>query len=106
IDLRLPFYETRLIEFCAAMPEEEKLKNGLIRWVFRVAMEGYLPDLVRLRPRKSKYEPNFHEGLRKAESARIRHLLLEKDLGLSEFVNMDYVREVVGGFEDGSVSGG
>jgi asparagine synthase (glutamine-hydrolysing) len=105
VELRLPFYDTRLIEFCAAIPEDQKLRDGLVRWVMRNAMEGYLPDLVRLRPEKSNYEINFAEVFRREELGRLKRLLVDQDLGLGEILDMDSVRGLVSRLEEGKLMG-
>ena len=54
IDMRHPFYDKRLVEFCYAIPSEIKIKFGFSRYVNRIALEGILPKEIQWRPTKSK----------------------------------------------------
>ena len=81
------------------------MRDGYTRWVMRNAMEGYLPDVVRLRPHKSNYEVNFAEALRRDELPSIKRLLLHTDLGLDALVNMDRLRPMVTQLEEGKLMG-
>ena len=47
LEARDPFGDTRLIAFCAALPDGQKLRNGWIKSLSRRAMRGFLPDPVR-----------------------------------------------------------
>lgn len=68
VEPRYPFFDRRLIDFCLAIPDSEKLADGWPRLVFRRAMEGILPNEVRLRSDKGNLSPNFHRALRASES--------------------------------------
>lgn len=63
IEPRYPFWDKRLIEFCLALPAEQKLHNGWTRVVMRRAMSGILPDEVQWRYGKTDFSPNLTNGL-------------------------------------------
>lgn len=46
IDIRLPFMDKRVIEYCLKVPGSEKFKNGVTRAYFREGMRGITPDEV------------------------------------------------------------
>ncbi len=46
LDMRLPAYDRRIVEFCIAIPENQYLRNGQDRWLIRRAMQGRLPECV------------------------------------------------------------
>ena len=46
IDMRLPAYDRRLVEFCIGIPEDQYLRDGRERWLIRRAMKGRLPEVV------------------------------------------------------------
>jgi asparagine synthase (glutamine-hydrolysing) len=60
IETRLPFLDYRLVEFLVKCPPSFKLRHGWSKWILREALEGTLPDKVRLR--KSKLGFNAPEG--------------------------------------------
>jgi asparagine synthase (glutamine-hydrolysing) len=63
VEVRFPFFDRRLIQFCLRVPLEYRLYNGLSRAIFRQAMVGILSDKVRLRFRKGNLSASFWLGL-------------------------------------------
>lgn len=53
LELRHPYLDRRLIEFCLGLPSEQRLRDGLSRVIQRNAMVGILPEEVRQRRSKS-----------------------------------------------------
>lgn len=66
-----PFFDRRLMEFCLALPADQKFSQGWTRSILRRGMEGILPDQVRWRPGKSNLEPNFKRRLLDCESDKL-----------------------------------
>lgn len=64
VEPRYPFFDRRLLEFCLALPIEQKLNAGWTRAILRRAMEGRLPPAVQWRPFKQDLSPNFCRGVR------------------------------------------
>jgi asparagine synthase (glutamine-hydrolysing) len=48
VEKRDPTRDKRVIEFCINLPENQWVRNGEERRFIRRAMEGYMPDMVRL----------------------------------------------------------
>ena len=63
VEPRYPFYDRRLMEFCLAMPAEQKLSQGWTRAIMRRAMTDVLPPEVRLRRDKANLSSNFKHKL-------------------------------------------
>ena len=63
IDARYPFFDRRLIEFCLALPPDQKLNQGWTRIVMRRAMTGIIPVDVQWRIGKANLSPNFKRRL-------------------------------------------
>jgi asparagine synthase (glutamine-hydrolysing) len=55
IEQRHPFYDVRLVEFCLAIPEEQRSQNNQIKYVMRNAMKGILPEDIRTRLTKGEF---------------------------------------------------
>lgn len=53
VEIMLPFFDIRLIEYCLSLPSSQKLNNGYDRYVFRNAMRNTIPDKVRKRTTKA-----------------------------------------------------
>ena len=49
IEARVPFLDYRLVELAISLPEEFKLHEGVTKRVLREAMQGVLPEKIRLR---------------------------------------------------------
>lgn len=65
LEVRHPFMDKRLIEFCLALPSEQKLRHGWSRFIMRQALENLLPEAVQWRGGKANLTPNFLHGLLK-----------------------------------------
>lgn len=90
MDARFPFFDRRLIEFCVALPAEQKFGNGWTRRVMRNAMQGVLPEEIRLRADKANLQPAFDRGLRNGDASLLRGLDVEK---LDAFVDVDLLTQ-------------
>jgi asparagine synthase (glutamine-hydrolysing) len=59
VDLRHPFFDSRLAEFCLGLPADQKLRDGWPRSIQRRAIRGLVPDAVRWRPHKTMLGPTL-----------------------------------------------
>ena len=49
LEVRYPFLDRRLVEFCLQLPPEQRLRPGATKWILRAAMQGRLPEAIRTR---------------------------------------------------------
>lgn len=49
IEARVPFLDSRLVEFLFTLPEEWKISHITTKYILREAMRGILPDIIRTR---------------------------------------------------------
>jgi len=92
VELRHPFIDKRLIEFCLALPPEQSLRNGWTRLILRRALRHTLPEVIAERPGKAWMEPAFVRGLFGLDGALLRRQV--EDLGpLASFVNSSYLEK-------------
>jgi asparagine synthase (glutamine-hydrolysing) len=75
IEFRHPFMDKRLIEFCLALPSEQKIHQGWTRRVLRDAMAGIVPEPVRWRGTKINFHANFIYTLLTFERERLDEVL-------------------------------
>ena len=87
-----PFFDSRLIELCLAMPPEMELHDGWTRYIMRSAMEGVLPRAVQWRVGKADLAPNFRCGLAVGAPDLVPALLGDDDGALAEYVDLSRVR--------------
>ncbi len=92
LEARHPFMDKRLIEFCLALPAEQKLFNGYGRMVMRRALEGILPEKVQWRGGKADMSANFDDGLINRNRQILDDVMLNKIQKMHKYVNMDFLQ--------------
>ena len=86
--------DKRLIEFCLALPPEQKLYQGWGRIVMRRAMSGILPEEIRWRGGKTDMNPNFIHGLLKNSRRALDEVVLDLSGQVERFVDPCTLREL------------
>ena len=94
VEPRYPFFDRRLMEFCVALPSDQKLSGGWTRVVLRRAMEGILPPEVQWRPGKQDLQPNFARGLRTRDGTIIARAVEEAPRVLDGLVDAHRLRAI------------
>ena len=80
VEVRTPFLDLDLVEFSAKIPNRLKQKGSIGKWVFKKAMEPYLPKDIIYRPKTG-----FGAPLRTWIKNDLREML--KDLLSSDSIN-------------------
>jgi asparagine synthase (glutamine-hydrolysing) len=85
-EIRLPFLDYRLVELLLSLGPEWKIRDGWTKWVFRRAMEPYLPESIAWRRDKQGFTLPHGEWLKHELRPKIESLIdgemLSADLGL------------------------
>jgi asparagine synthase (glutamine-hydrolysing) len=85
-EIRLPFLDYRLVNSLVPMPVENKLRDGWTKWIFRRAMEPFLPPAITWRKDKQYFKVPQEKWLRSELRAEISKLLdsdwISESLGL------------------------
>ena len=68
IEIRCPFMDRRLVEFCLAVPGHLKVQNGWTRFLIRQGMAGVLPGEVRWRITKGPIAPDMFLRLKSTKN--------------------------------------
>lgn len=91
IEERHPFYDRRLMEFFIAIPEEQRWRGNLIKFVMRQAMRGFIPEKVRLRGDKGLFGSMAAKTLE-----RVARTGVFNSMGIEQrrWVNGDAVRKL------------
>ena len=92
LEARHPFMDKRLIEFCLALPAEQKLAQGFGRVVMRRALEGILPTEVQWRPRKTSLAPNFDYGFLNSDRHILEEVMTKKIELLDNYINANVLQ--------------
>ncbi|QXD16158.1 lasso peptide isopeptide bond-forming cyclase [Rhodocaloribacter litoris] len=72
IEVRMPFFDVRLVAYCLALPADLKRRDGLGRWVMRRALEGVLPAEVQWRRDKANLAPGYIRALQAEDAPRLQ----------------------------------
>ncbi len=108
LDYRYPLLDRRLLELCLALPESLSIRDGHLRYAFRAALEGRLPESVRWRGDKADSITQRHQAeprRRALEASRrrtVERLVTEGD-DLGGCLSLDRLRRRL---EQGTGPGG
>ncbi len=92
VESRYPFFDKRLVEFCLALPPDQKLKRGWTRMVLRRAMDGILPLEIQWRGDKSDLSTNFNRGLFTTDRQLVEDVVLDNPQPIAGYVTMAALR--------------
>lgn len=98
VEVRYPFWDRRLAEFCLAVPAEQKIECGMTRMIMRRAMEGILPRQVQWRGNKGELSDGLNYGLLNQEGERIKHFVTHEVSKISQYVDTEEVQKAYGRF--------
>ena len=78
-EIRVPYLDYRLVTMLLPLAPEWKLREGWSKWIFRKAMEPYLPEEIAWRKDKQGFVIPQSEWLKKELQSRV-HALLSSEL--------------------------
>lgn len=84
---RYPFWDKRLVEFCLAMPPEQKYHNGFSRYIIRHALHGILPPAIQSRKGKADMAPHV-DGAMSMDITLLRATLAAQRERLAAYVDI------------------
>ena len=105
LELRHPFCDRRLVEFCFALPSEQKVRNGWTRSITRRALVGCLPPEVQWRRDKSNLAPSLRRSLLTFDRAVLEDTCADDPPLISDYVDIEKLRELYQQCRDGRDSG-
>lgn len=86
LEIRYPFWDKRLIEYCLALPGDQKCHQGWNRVVMRRAMNNILPKEVCWRKTKTDFTPSIIDGMISDKQKILKNLLVSR-LDKEKFFN-------------------
>ncbi|HTY26031.1 MAG TPA: asparagine synthase-related protein, partial [Desulfomonilaceae bacterium] len=98
IEPRHPFFDRRLVEFCLALPHNQKISNGWTRLVFRRAMAEILPDEIRWRVGKLDFRPAFNYAMLNIDRPLLDRLFRDCSKGLESYVDQKVFKRTYNDF--------
>ncbi|MEL7669268.1 lasso peptide isopeptide bond-forming cyclase [Methanobacterium sp.] len=97
LDLRYPYYDKRLIEFCYSIPTEMKFKVWN-RFIQRVAMEGILPSEVQWRTNKASFRPFLTRNLFLFEKESLEMMFRNGEI-IKDYMNFEKLKKIYKKYE-------
>ena len=98
VDVRDPFLDRRLMEFCLALPASQKIRQGRTRVVARHALDSLLPPEIRDRPGKAPLDLMLGSALAVYGRERLDRLMDEAVGVLAPYVPADSIRRAHRGY--------
>ncbi|KAB8330903.1 lasso peptide isopeptide bond-forming cyclase [Scytonema tolypothrichoides VB-61278] len=92
LEARHPFMDKRLIEFCLALPSDQKLYQGWGRMVMRRGLEGILPEKVQWRGGKADLSANFDDGLLNRDRQLLDEVMFNQIGYLEKYIDSDFLQ--------------
>jgi len=89
VEPRFPFFDKRLVEFCLALPADQKIDRGWTRVVLRRGLEHLLPRAIRWRGDKADLGPNFYRSLLRDERDTMEAVVDEEPGPVDPYVDDD-----------------
>jgi asparagine synthase (glutamine-hydrolysing) len=93
LESRYPFLDRRLVEFCLALPPEQRIRNGYTRWIERAALAENLPPEIYQRVTKSLADPYIRFSLIKFERNHMKDVLSCCKNLVRPYVDLDSIYE-------------
>jgi asparagine synthase (glutamine-hydrolysing) len=87
LEARYPFFDRRLMEFCVALPPEQKFSQGWTRAILRHAMTGILPPEIQWRVSKGMLGSNFDRRLLEEEQNTLKKTIKQHQF-INSYVNL------------------
>jgi asparagine synthase (glutamine-hydrolysing) len=95
IETRMPFMDWRLVTYGFSLPETSKIGGGVTKRVLRMAMQGLVPDAIRLRTNKIGFVSPINAWTRGALNTWLRDVCASRSFLDSEVWNGAAVRMVL-----------
>ena len=98
IEYHHPFFNKELVEFALSLPPEMKYGNRMIKRILRKAMEGILPEKIRLRRDKAEFSEVLSQQI---EAIDLDMLLNEPHIAKLGLLKQSDIEECMEGYKNG-----
>jgi asparagine synthase (glutamine-hydrolysing) len=97
LEVRVPFLDHRVVEFCAGIPTALKLKNGTTKYILRQAARGIVPDSILDRPKVGFLSAGLSEWFRTQIGGKVGDVLLDPGARYAELVDRGEIIRLIEG---------
>ena len=101
IESRLPFVDYRLVEFCARLPIEWKIRNGQTKYILREYLRRIKQTTIANRKDKKGYPTPLEQLFKKNDGELLREILLSKNARISAYCDQAKIRDLLSRYLSG-----
>lgn len=94
VEARVPFVDTKLIQYLWNLPFEYKYNNNTEKYLLREAFKGVIPDEILYR-KKNPYPKTHNPQFLEAVSKLLRERLKNKDSKMYKIFNINKINELL-----------
>jgi asparagine synthase (glutamine-hydrolysing) len=94
VELRVPFLDKDLVEYMFTIPAGLKMKNQVTKYLFRKAMQPYLPARI-IKKKKWGFTVNPYEQFKKDLKKTAQTILTREFIERQGIFNYDYIRRII-----------
>ncbi len=93
-EVRVPFCDYRIVEYCWNIPWEMKAYNGREKGLLRHAMKDILPDEI-INRKKSPYPKTHNPNYTKIVKEGLSKIMENTNAPINQLLNRDYILEII-----------
>jgi asparagine synthase (glutamine-hydrolysing) len=93
VEYRYPYYDRRLVEFCLALPPEQKVYQGWNRMIVRRGLAHVLPEKVRWRGGKGDLNPSVAHRLLALGGETIAEAIFHNPKVIEDYLDLKVLRQ-------------
>lgn len=97
VELREPYLDHRIVEFCFRLPLEQKMRDGMGKWLLRHGAKGLIPEPIRLAPKTGDCPAT--EWLRGPLAPMVEEIIFSKEFLERDIFDPARVKEAWGRFK-------
>ena len=102
LEVRVPFLDHHLVEYCATIPADMKVRRLTTKYVLKQAARGLLPDRIIDKPKIGFFAASVDRWFSAQTDGVIADYLLDPSPRYAEFIDRDTVAAMVARHADGT----
>ena len=101
IEARVPYLDYRVVEFLASLPADQKIRNGVTKFILRKATGGLIPEAIRCRMDKKGFATPEEVWMQGDMSGRVLEIMSSETFRSRPYWDTDAVAENYRDFLEG-----
>ena len=97
LEVRVPFLDHELVEFCATIPTKYKVRGTTTKYVLKRAARGLVPQEIIDKPKIGFFNAAVSAWTQRALDELVPDRLLDADAAVTAFVDRQTIVEIVSG---------